>query len=330
MNRYPLFDRFPALAEALAPVPLANLPTSVHALRSSRYSNLWIKRDDLTHAEYGGNKVRKLEFVLADIRRKKAKHVITFGATGTNAGVATAMLCKQEGLACSIATFPQVDSQTVRKNQKWMHYYGANLIPFSSLLRAAMWFHLSPARMKRNNYFLYAGCSNPVATFAYVNAAFELAEQIRQGFCPEPAQILVPVGSASTLAGLTLGCHLAGLTTSVLGVRVAPAHVGPFAACTTGVVKSFMRYADREIRRICGIHLKCSPEPVLLENYYGSGYGIPTERARYAIDLFRDEWGIELESTYSGKAAAAFIDVMENNKGPLLFWNTYNSRLPPF
>lgn len=331
MNRYPLFERFPELEAVLAPVPLADLPTPVHALRSAQHPDLWIKRDDLTHSEYGGNKVRKLEFVLADIRRRKAKQVITFGATGTNAGVAAAMLCKREALGCTVATFPQVDSQTVRKNQKWMHYYGARFIPFSSLMRAVLWFYLTPRRFNSENYFLFAGCSNPVATFAYVNAAFELAEQINAGICPEPKSIIVPVGSAATLAGLSLGCRLAGLQTEVKGVRVAPSHVGPFSACTLGVVKRFMIGAEKMIRKQC----KSAPEkmliqPILLEQYFGSGYAVPTEKTRDAIDLFRDEWGIELESTYSGKAAAAFVDEMAVASGPILFWNTYNSRPTPF
>ncbi len=320
----PLFERFPALRGELPFAPYAELPTPVEPLHG--LEDAWIKRDDLTHPRYGGNKVRKLEFVLGEIRARGARHVYTFGATGTNAGLATALMCAEERIGCTVFLFDQPDSPTVRRNYAAMQALGARLIHCGSLLKAVLAFSLHPARLSRRTYFLYAGCSNPVATFGYVNAAFELADQIRAGQCPEPAQIYVPVGSSSTLAGLTLGCRLAGMNSEVVGVRVAPSHVGPFAACTPAVAVGQMRSALARIQCAVPEVRGLEAPPVRLdERWYGAGYGAATPEAVAAIEVFHQQ-GIKLEQTYTGKVAAAFLAARSEARGPLLFWNTFNSR----
>lgn len=328
-QRWPLFAAHPALAEALAPVPLAALPTPVEPLPAFG-ANAWIKRDDLSHPVYGGNKVRKLEFVLAEMRRRKAGAVYTLGATGTNAGIAASMVCAQEGIPCTLITFPQPESATVARNQQWLAHFHARYEPRPTLWQAVLRYYFHPARLNPRNYFLFAGCSNPVSTFGYVNAAFELREQILAGRCPEPEEIVVAVSSASTLAGLTLGVALAGLKSRVTGVRVAAERLGPFSACTTGVVEGLERQAlailhaageAREWRK--------APPVQLIGEYFGEGYGEITPAAMAAMAAFAEKTGIALEGTYSGKAAACFLDRLREAKGPVLFWNTFNSRPLP-
>jgi D-cysteine desulfhydrase len=326
---WPLFEEFPALAEALAPVALATLPTPVAALPALG-AQAWIKRDDLSHGTYGGNKVRKLEFVLAEMRRRRARAVYTLGATGTNAGIAASMVCAQEGLPCTIITFPQAESETVAKNRQWLQHFQARFEPQPTLWRAVLRYYLHPARLDPRNYFLFAGCSNPVSTFGYVNAIFELREQIRAGACPTPAEIIVPVSSASTLAGLTLGVALAGLRTQVTGIRVAAEKLGPFAACTAGVVEKLERQALGLMHAAgCAQQLRRAPAVTLLGEYFGTGYGEATPAAQQAIAHFAEKTGLVLEGTYSGKAAAAFLARLPQAAGPLLFWNTFNSRPLP-
>lgn len=327
--RWPLFAAHPALADALAPVALATLPTPVEALPAFG-ANAWIKRDDLSHAVYGGNKVRKLEFVLAEMRRHKARAVFTLGATGTNAGIAASMVCQAEGIPCTLITFPQAESSTVAGNRQWQAHFHARHEPRPTLWSAVLRYYLHPGRLDPRNYFLFAGCSNPVSTFGYINAAFELREQIRAGLCPEPEEIIVAVSSASTLAGLTLGVRLAGLESRVTGIRVAAETLGPFAACTTGVVEKLERQALVMMHAAGEAQaMKKAPPATLVGDYFGPGYGEATPAASAAIREFRDKTGLELEGTYSGKAAAAFLDRLREAKGPLLFWNTFNSRPLP-
>lgn len=329
MNRWPLFDAFPALAGQLSPVPLCTLPTPVQPLPAAG-AGAWIKRDDLSHPQYGGNKLRKLEFIAAELQARRARRVYTFGATGTNAGVAAALVCRELGIACTVFTFDQPDSPTVRKNQALMRHYGARLVHVGALWRTALAWYAHPRRLDPRSYFLFAGCSNPVATFGYVNAAYELRAQAARGECPVPAEIVVAAGSAATLAGLTLGCALAGLPTRVVGVRVAPAKVGPFDACTPVVVTGMMRaalsvLADADPARR-GFPL---PAADLRDDWYGDGYGVPTAAGEAATRIAAAD-GIALEPTYSAKAFAAFLDRLPVAGGPVLFWNTYSSRpLPP-
>lgn len=321
----PIFRRYPALQDCLPCAETADLPTPVHALAHLR--NAWIKRDDLTHSLYGGNKIRKLEFIVGEWRQQGVREVITFGATGTNAGLATALACWQEGIRCRVLLFDQPASATVRANLQAMQRLGAQLDYCGSLFATALRYYLHPRRLLPGRYFLFAGCANPAATFAYINAAFELKDQIAEGLLPEPAEIIVPVGSSSTLAGLTLGVRLSGLNSQVIGVRVAPSHLGPFPACTTETVMQQIREAHRFLRRhLPDEILPDMPQPVLRHDYYGPGYGEPTETAREAIRLFGELHGIKLEQTYSGKAAACFLDRLEMASGPVLFWNTFNSR----
>lgn len=325
---WPLFRTYPSLATALQPVALTTTPTAVQALPAFG-PQAWIKRDDLSHATYGGNKLRKLEFVLGEMRQKKVREVITLGATGTNAGIAASMISAQESLPCTIITFPQPDSPTVQANQRRMQHFGARFDHRASLWQAVLRYYLHPARLKAGSYFLFAGCSNPVSIFGYINAAFELREQIDAGLCPEPREIIVAVSSVSTLAGLALGTKLAGLRSIVTGIRVGPATLGPFDACTPAVAEKMENHALGLMRH----HgLQGLPDKAVTvhmdDRYFGPGYGHSTPAAQAAIAAFAKA-GIPLEGTYSGKSAAAFLEKLDKAEGPVMFWNTFNSRPLP-
>ena len=320
---HPLFNHFPELRSRLAIQPVATLPTLVEQLPLS--DRAWIKRDDLTHPEYGGNKIRKLEFVLADAIRRKARRIITFGAIGTNHGVATAMMCKHFGLECVIYLFDQPLSTTVKQNLRLMQAYGARLFYKGSLPQTVAAYYTSPYRLRAGSYFLFAGGSNLYGTLGFINAACELQSQIEQGDCPPPATIVCPVGSGATLAGLSYGCQLLGLKTEVIGVRVAPATLGPIPACTPGTVYQLMMKSCRFLTRICQRPIPKPRAAILLEDYYGDGYGVATRGGQQALARFRGA-GITLEQTYTAKAAAAYLDQLDTAKGPALFWDTFNSR----
>lgn len=319
----PLFDSYPQLSDALPWLPLADLPTPVEPLARIG-SNAWIKRDDLSHAVYGGNKLRKLEFILAELIARGKTHVITFGATGTNHGVATAMLCQQLGLRCTVLLFEQPPSNTVRDNLARMRHFGAELQFCGSLANTVRHYYLHPQRLSRRHYFLFAGGSNVAGTLGFINAAFELKQQIETRQCPLPSQVFVPVGSSATLAGLTIGAALAGLESDIIGIRVAPSHLGPVPTCTSATV-------DQLIRRTCsalgkaGLALPALPKATLIDSYYGQGYGVATEAGDKASEKFA-QCGISLDQTYTAKAAAAFLDAAENSTNTLLYWHTFNSR----
>ena len=319
----PIFTRFPELRSALTAEHFATLPTPVQQLPVAAHA--WIKRDDLTHPEYGGNKIRKLEFIIADAKRRGANRIVTFGAVGTNHGVATAMLCQQADLECIVYLFDQPTSATVTQNLKLMQSYGATLLYKGSLKNTVKAYYLSPYRLQRCSYFLFAGGSNVYGTLSFVNAALELHKQIEQAQCPQPAAIICPVGSSATLAGLTCGVQLCELDIRVLGIRVAPEKLGPFPACTPQTVTRLMNEAFRYIKRHTSEALPSPQQPLLIGDYYGEGYGVATDKGVAAVQTFAAA-GIQIEQTYTAKAAAAFIDELQRSSEATLFWNTFNSQ----
>lgn len=321
-EHWPLLAHFPALAGTLSPTALCNLPTAVDALPALS-PRAWVKRDDQSAPGYGGNKMRKLEFVLPEISRQGAHTVVTLGATGTNAGVAAALACQRIGVGCEIHTFPQPETATVAENRQRMHDSGARFRHHRSLLGAALGWYLHPGRVLPGYYFLYAGCSNPVATFAYVNAMAELRAQVDAGQCPKPDHVVVAAGSGATVAGLVLGAQLFLPGCRVHAVRVAPSKLGPFNVCNEAVVRGMIRTAARTL----AVTPAAGPEDPLVwhDRYYGDGYGVSDPAVVSALAVAADN-GLTLEATYTGKAFACFQDLLQGDNGNILFWHTFNSQ----
>ncbi|MCV6621658.1 MAG: pyridoxal-phosphate dependent enzyme [Cellvibrionaceae bacterium] len=321
----PLFEAIPGLGKHIPSLALAKLPTPIEPLPELA-PNLWIKRDDKTNTLYGGNKVRKLEFILADVIRSKKKDLVSFGAIGTNHGVATAIYALQMGIPLRLLLFKQPVTSHVQQNLKLMHRFNAQLKFKGSLFRAALSFYLGRLLHSKKRYYLFAGGSNIPGCIAFVNAAFELKQQIDAGTLPEPDYIYCPVGSSATLAGLSLGCTLAGLKSQLVGIRVAPSHIGPIPACTRGTVHKLRRACYRYLCQIepslKGIEL---PEIQLQDNYYGRGYGHASNEGLWAQQMF-EQTQIELEPTYTAKTAAAALNCCANQSDKkILYWHTYNS-----
>ena len=102
-----LLKEYPELEERIPRISLGKFPTPVQQLHQSGFENLWIKRDDMSSSVYGGNKIRKLEFILGQARKENAAHIITFGGIGTNHGLATAVFCKKLEIKCTLLLFWQ-------------------------------------------------------------------------------------------------------------------------------------------------------------------------------------------------------------------------------
>jgi len=324
-----LFRAYPELGLKLPIIDLGTFPTPIQRLDHMDHTNLWIKRDDLSSPVYGGNKVRKLEFVLAQVKRQRKTHVVTLGGIGTNHGLATAIYSQQLALRCTLVLFPQPVTSHVKQNLRLFNYYKANLIYRPSLIRAVLAYYLTLRLRHPGAYFLYPGGSNAVGTLGFVNAAFELKEQIDAGEVPKPSVIFCPVGSNGTLAGLTLGAHLAGLDSTVIGVRVSFSHCGPFPSCTPATVRTLMSQTRRFLQKwVPGLGSAGLPEPVMLHDYVGDGYGFPTLNGQQAYEVLKDKQALHLDPTYTAKTFAAVLDYCQthrNGPGPVMYWHTYNS-----
>ncbi len=279
-----LLRAYPELGANLPWMPLGTFPTPVQRLDHVGPANLWVKRDDLSSPVYGGNKVRKLEFILAQVKQQRKTHVVTLGGIGTNHGLATTIYGRQMGLLCTLVLFPQPVTSLVKQNLRLFNYYGANLIYRPSLIRAVLTYYLSQRLRHPGAYFLYAGGSNAVGTLGFVNAAFELKEQIDAGAAPKPSVIFCPVGSNGTLAGLTLGARLAGLASTVIGVRVSFSHCGPFPSCTPATVRALMSRTRRLLQKwLPDLESMALPEPVMLMTTSVTATAFPPHAANRPI-----------------------------------------------
>ena len=324
----PLLRQYPQLETAIARICLGSFPTPVQRVDRLGYDNLWIKRDDLSSSAYGGNKVRKLEFLLADARRKKKKQVITMGGIGTNHGLATAIFCNQLDMSCTLLLFHQPVTEHVKQNLRLFASYNAKMVYHLSLGKTVLAYYLLQRIAHPAAFFIFAGGSNSLGTVGFVNAAFELKDQIDQGQLSAPSVIFCPLGSGGTLAGLSLGVQLAGLTTRVMGVRVTASHLGPLPACTAATVAKLMERTYRFLKkRSPAIPPVALEPPVILHDYFGGGYGVSTRNGSLAARAFREKENIVLEPTYTAKTAAAVMDYCrerDRDDGPVLYWHTYN------
>ncbi len=329
-NKRPiLFERYPGLGRNIAWMPLDTSVTRVERLPGLGSDNLWIKRDDLLSPHYGGNKVRKLEFILGDALQKGARRIVTIGGIGTNHGLATAIFCRRLGLACTLILFEQHLTQFVRHNLRLFYHYGAEIIYHPGMVHAGLYYYLLQRLKYPRAYFLPAGGSSLIGTLGFVNAAFELVRQVEAAEMPPPSYIFCATASNGTLAGLALGFALAGFKTSVVGVRAGIDRIGPVQFNTPAAAAAMMKAVYGLMKRNCHDipELRIDP-PLILNDYVGAGYGIPTEKGLAAVERFRKEAGIKLEPVYTGKTGAAVLDFIGDDSHPhdtVLFWNTFNS-----
>lgn len=331
----PILRDYPKLKAEIPYVSLATLPTPVERLQeigdTIGLGRLYIKRDDLSGAVYGSNKVRKLEFLFGEILRTKAKEVITFGFAGSNHALATAIYARQLGLKSASLLLPQANAHYVRRNLLAGHFYNARLCSYRNipLLCLGIVGQFCRGTLVDGAFprFIPAGGSSPLGIVAYVNAALELRDQIAEGVLPEPELIYVPLGSMGTSAGLILGLKAAGLKTRVIPVRVIEERMASPKKMLQLIRKTvtLLRSHDPTFPNI-----NISKDDLLIRNdCMGEGYAHFTQEGMVAAQLVGRTTGIPLNGTYSAKAFAALMNDAESRSladQTVLYWNTYNSR----
>ena len=292
---------------------------------------MFLKDDGVSAKLYGGNKVRKLEFLIAEALQAGARAVITFGYAGSNHAAATAVYAREAGLQAISMLLPQPNASYVRRNLLVGLAAGAELHEFSSLaaLTAATALRLARARIQtgRMPYVIPPGGSSPTGTLGYVNAAFELDRQITVGDIPEPERIYIALGSSGSVAGLLIGLAALRRRTRVIAVRV----VAERWASTASVRRLFgrtvrlLREKDPSFPRLAFP----ADRLVVRGEFFGTGYAEFSEAGANALRLTREQEGLSLDGSYTAKTVAALIADCGNSSaapGPILFWNTYNSR----
>jgi len=290
---------------------------------------LWVKRDDLSGEVYGGNKVRKLEILLADALRSGAREVVTFGAAGSNHALATAVYGKRLGLTVDVFLTPQPPSDHVRRNLLLDGVFGARLHHIADAGEAVSAADAHVAQRAAETgvapYVIPYGGTNALSVAGMVDAGLELAMQVFQGELPEPDAVYVAAGSMGTAAGIAVGLAAADCAAEVRAVRVTPEEVASQQGLDVLVaeVQDLMCALDGS----CGCTVGIEPKARLLEGFFGDGYGEPLGAASAAMELGRQA-GLILDTTYTGRAFAALMADAATGASAgerVVFWDTFDS-----
>lgn len=296
---------------------LGTLPTPVEPLPrlSARLGcQLFVKRDDMTGIAFGGNKVRKLEFVLADAVAHGAKTIITVGAVQSNHCRITAALSAKLGLHC-ILVLSGSPPENPNGNLLLDYLLGTEIVWSTREQRDEMLkqtFDEAWAAGKRP-FLIPLGASTPVGTLGYLEG---FREFIQQGV--EVDWIVVASSSAGTQAGLVLGAIQAGWNGRILGISID--HKA--SVLQDMVAELAMETADR-----MKYEVKISKEMIHVSaDYLGDGYGFMGQSEKDAIQMFAREEGLFLDPVYTGRAAAGMLDLAANGffkpHERILFWHT--------
>jgi L-cysteate sulfo-lyase len=297
--------RFPRLHFAHLPTPLEPLENLSRHLGGPR---LWIKRDDCTGLAGGGNKTRKLEFLLAEALAGQADVIITQGATQSNHVRQTAAIATRLGLDCEVFLEDRTGSTETayvdNGNVLLDRLFGAVIhrVAGGTDMDAVMAEHAQKIREAgRRPYVIPGGGSNATGALGYANCAFELLQQGNERSL-RIDHVVHATGSAGTQAGLVAGFASSNSGVPVLGIGVraprGPQEDKVFALAAATAEK-------------LGAPGCVSREQVVANcDYVGEGYGFMTPETVAAIKLFARSEGILLDPVYSGKGAAGLIDLI--------------------
>lgn len=329
----PILEAYPRLGQSVPWRSIASWPTPIQ--RAERLgaahglSHLFIKREDLSHAIVGGNKLRGLEFLLADALARGATRIVTLSSVGSHHIARTAYHAKQLGIDTTAVVVDQPRASYVRANLELGLSSGARYVraSYASVLPRLVFERFRPLNRRAGKppYFIAPGGTNSLACIGHVNAALELRRQIGRGELADPDFIYVPMGSLGTAAGLVLGCKLAGLRAKVVGVVVSH-----WWYCTRGRTLRFARRTLRRMRRYDPIipEVQLTSQDIeIVGRALGNGYGEFTEEAARAAAELHTLEGVVTDGTYAAKALAGMLGFIRDHAlhdRVHLFWNTYH------
>jgi D-cysteine desulfhydrase family pyridoxal phosphate-dependent enzyme len=299
-------------------IKFAQLPTPIEALQRLSASlggpKLFVKRDDLTGLAFGGNKIRKLEYLLAEAQAHGARTIITSGAVQSNHCRQTAAACARLGFDCILVLSgekPPIPSGNLMLDQ----LFNAKIIWTSLKQREKILDDTFRASWNdgQRPYKIPYGGSNTTGASAFV---FAMKELIDQDFLPD--WIVTASSSAGTQAGMAAGARLFNFKGNVLGISIdepeadLQAHVASLASATTDFLGEKVDFQPQDI-------LVCA-------DYLGAGYGVMGTPEIEAIRLFARLEGLLLDPVYTGRAAAGLIDLIRKgyfkSDDNVLFWHT--------
>ena len=310
-----MLDDLPRVHLGYFPTPIDELSRLSEALDGPR---IWVKRDDLTGLATGGNKTRKLEYLIADALQQGATTVITAGAAQSNHARQTAAAAAKYGLSCILVLRPMAPP-TITGNLLIDDLVGARIRwsgdrPTHEVMEEVA---AEERAAGRKPYVIPIGGSNPVGAGAYVAAMRELTVQMMEREL-RLDHIVVASGSGGTQAGMIVGARANNFAGRILGISVSSDAsnlrqvIGDLAQRTAGYL---------------GLRFAIDTDAVQVnDGYLGRGYGILGDAEREAIQLVARKEGLLLDPVYTGRAMAGLIDLIGRGEFTreenVLFWHT--------
>jgi len=296
------------------PTPLELMPRL--SLELGTDINLWIKRDDLVgNLAGGGNKARKLEFVIADALEKGADTIVTCGAVQSNHCRLTLAACIREGLKCCLIIEERIEgsySQDATGNNYLFHLMGAEMIIPVGLNEAPQEMELLTMKLRkegRNVYIVPGGASNAIGATGYCACAQEIQHQTFVERLPSFDSLVTASGSGGTHAGLVAGMKAVRSNTEVIGISTRASKKGQIDKIRKLAIETFNHVVGEENADAIDENDQ-SLDVQVYDDYVGEGYSIPTDGMKEAVTLFARTEGILLDPVYTGKVAAGLIDLV--------------------
>ncbi|MFD4639068.1 D-cysteine desulfhydrase family protein [Lentzea sp. NPDC058436] len=301
---------FPRVALGSWPTPLDDAPRLATALGGPP---VLIKRDDVNGLGAGGNKLRKLEFLLGQAIEDGADTIITFGALQTNHGRQTAAACAKLGLRCELVLTAKVpmegDAYERSGNVVLDHMFGANVHVCADADETVRTYE----RINHDKAVtLPVGGSNGLGALGYVAAAVELVGQLNERGI-DNATIVVPDGSGATAAGVALGTELLGWPGTVHAASVSH---------TAQDAEQELHALATEAAALLGHPAPKLAHVTVTDDTIGPGYGVPTPEMWSVLKLFAETEGVILDPVYTGKAAVKFREIAPHSDVPVVFLHT--------
>jgi D-cysteine desulfhydrase family pyridoxal phosphate-dependent enzyme len=304
------FDRFTRVQLAQLPTPITEAAGLRQALGgSARCPRILLKRDDLTGLALGGNKARKLEFLIGDARRSGATHVVTTGAVQSNHARMTAAAARMAGLGVTLVLTTTRSDPECQGNYLLDRLFGARIV----LIAAGPDPRLAVApdeeqqvqqvvdRLRAEGerpYVIPIGGSSAIGALGYASGTKELVDQLAATNVA-PARLYYASGSRGTQAGLELGSRLFAPPYKLFGIAVSGGE---------GEKRERAARIANEAAALLEAGVEISPQHLVTnQDHIGEGYGIPTPGGLEAIRLLAERDGVLLDPTYTAKAMAALI-----------------------
>lgn len=307
-------ENIPKIKSCFLPTPIEKLEN----ISKIFTNNIYVKRDDLTGHHFGGNKERKLEYIMADAINKNASVIVTVGSPTSNHNMITTGFANKLGLKTELIVIKKENMENKKiSNYNICKMMGARIheVNVDEVKNKINQLLEKLRKEGEKPYFIEGGGHNVFGTISYIKMVEELKRQT-ENMGINPDFIVLPVGTATTYAGILLGSNIYNLKLEVIGISIARKK--------NRCIKEIEKIIEETEKYLKISQTNYEKKIRIYENYIGQGYGIPYKESKSAIELLAKKEGMILDPIYNGKAMNGLLDLTSKKKlkGTIIYLNT--------